>query len=86
MMTSIRIPAIAAEGRVPAVAAEGRGTASAFPVGSRAARSGSAFLGIGEPPLAELMADEAVRRLMARDGVLADQLLSLIDEVRNRLG
>jgi hypothetical protein len=71
---------------IPATPAEGRGAAPAFPVGQRSARAGTRFLGIGEPPLAELMADEVVRRLMARDGVGAEQLLSLIDEVRSRLG
>lgn len=71
---------------IPATPAEGRGSAPAFPVGLRSARGGTGFLGIGEPPLAELMADDVVRRLMARDGVGAEQLLSLIDEVRSRLG
>ena len=71
---------------IPASPAEGRGAAPAFPVGLRATRTSPGFLGVGEPPLAELMADEVVRRMMARDGVKADQLLSLIDEVRLRLG
>ena len=77
MMTSICIPA---------TPAEGRGSAPTFPVGVRVVRSAVAFLGNGEPPLAEVMDDEVVRRMMARDGVQPDQLLSLIDAVRNRLG
>jgi len=44
-----------------------------------------AFQGNGEPPLAEVIADDTVRRMMARDGVDLDQLLVLLDEVRTRL-
>lgn len=42
--------------------------------------------GDSEPPLAEMMADDVMQRVMARDGVGAEQLLSLLDEVRTRLG
>ncbi len=76
MMTSVCIPA---------APAENRGPASSFPVGVRVARSAACFLGNGEPPLAEVMGDDVVRRMMARDGVQPDQLLSLIDAVRTRL-
>jgi len=44
-----------------------------------------AFQGSGEPPLAEVIADDTVRRMMDRDGVDLDQLLVLLDEVRTRL-
>ena len=43
------------------------------------------FQGCGEPPLAEVIADDAVQQMMARDGVQLDQLLDLLDEVRTRL-
>ncbi|MBC7950432.1 MAG: hypothetical protein H7Z12_01255 [Rhodospirillaceae bacterium] len=64
---------------------EVRGAAQpAFAVGLRA-RSGRDFEGNGEPSLDELMGDEVIRRVMARDGVQADQLRSLMDHMRNRL-
>lgn len=64
---------------------EMRGAAQpAFAVGLRA-RSGRDFEGNGEPSLDELMGDEVIRRVMARDGVQPDQLWSLMDCMRNRL-
>lgn len=48
-------------------------------------RSAAMCFGDGEPPLAEVIGDPMVRRLMDRDGVAVDTLLELIDEVRDRL-
>ena len=39
----------------------------------------------GEPLMKDLMADEAIRQIMARDGVRADQLDTLMTQVRSRL-
>jgi len=62
-------------------------TPSAVPLSERHPPVPSFFSsqGAGEPPLAELIADDSVRRLMARDGVREDQLLRLLDQVRTRL-
>ncbi len=38
-----------------------------------------------EPSLDEVMADPIIHRLMARDGVALDSLVTLIAEVRGRL-
>lgn len=43
------------------------------------------FLSNDEPLLDDMMADEVVLRMMNRDGVAADQLLSLLDRVRANL-
>lgn len=43
------------------------------------------FLGNGEPSLDEVMADEAVMRLMARDGVKPEQLRAMLERVRENL-
>ena len=43
------------------------------------------FEGNDEPSLDELMDDDVVRRVMARDGVQPDQVWSLMDSMRNRL-
>lgn len=43
------------------------------------------FEGNDEPSLDELMDDDVVRRVMARDGVEAHQVWTLIDTMRNRL-
>lgn len=59
--------------------------AGGFPFGLRHSRAASHFLGNAEPPLDELMGDPMVRRLMDRDGVEMDSLLTLIDTVRDRL-
>ncbi|HSV28915.1 MAG TPA: hypothetical protein VLL76_05135 [Candidatus Omnitrophota bacterium] len=70
----------------PAAApSEARGASSAFAMGLRMNRSAD-FLGNAEPGLDEMMADEVIRRVMARDGVAADQLLSMLDRVRHNLG
>lgn len=42
-------------------------------------------VGHGEPSLDEMLADEVMRQMMARDGVATVDLLTLIDEVRHRL-
>ena len=39
----------------------------------------------GEPLIADVMADAAIRQIMARDGVRADQLDTLLSQVRLRL-
>ena len=45
----------------------------------------SFFIGNAEPSLDEMMADPIMHGMMACDGVAADSLLGLIDEVRTRL-
>lgn len=57
---------------------------AAFPMTMRTNRT-SSFLGNSEPPLSEMMSDDVIRRMMARDGVAVDQLMSLIDRVRGNL-
>lgn len=64
---------------------EARGSArTALSVGVRGS-SAFSFEGNGEPSLDEMMGDEVIRRVMARDGVQPDQLRSLMDHMRNRL-
>lgn len=48
-------------------------------------QSSANFLSNDEPLLDEMMADEVVLRMMNRDGVVADQLLSMLDRVRANL-
>ena len=55
-----------------------------FAVGLRA-RPEWDYEGNGEPSLDEIMDDDVIRRVMARDGVQRDQLMSLLDHMRNRL-
>lgn len=43
------------------------------------------FEGNDEPSLDELLNDEVIRRVMARDGVQPDHVWSLVDVMRNRL-
>lgn len=43
------------------------------------------FEGNAEPSIDELMDDDVIRRVMARDGVQPEQLRSLLDCMRNRL-
>lgn len=43
------------------------------------------FRGSGEPSIADVMSDSIVRQVMARDGVGADQLVNLIENVRSHL-
>lgn len=43
------------------------------------------FLGNDEPSLDELMEDDLVRRVMARDGLQPHQVWSLMDDMRVRL-
>lgn len=62
-----------------------RGSAqTAFALKGRADRAPD-FEGNDEPSLDELMDDDVVRRVMARDGVEAHQVWTLIDTMRNRL-
>ncbi|MBI5163789.1 MAG: hypothetical protein HY985_07790 [Magnetospirillum sp.] len=66
--------------------AEGRGGAGAFfPIGVSTKRIPSRFLGNCEPTLDEMMADEVIHRVMARDGVAVDELVSLMCHVRSTL-
>lgn len=60
------------------------GSAAAL-FGGLGRKSASAYLGNGEPALADVMADPMILRLMARDGVAVDSLKSLIEDVRARL-
>lgn len=59
----------------------------AQPVFVAAVRAGKAmnFEGNDEPSLDELMGDDVMRRIMARDNVQPDQVWSLMDVMRNRL-
>lgn len=61
-----------------------RGATPAFALGVRSFRS-AGFLGNAEPSLDEMMSDEVIRRVMARDGVAADQLLTMLENVASRL-
>lgn len=64
---------------------EARGSAqSVFVANARAAKV-MTFEGNDEPSLDELMGDDVMRRVMARDGVQPDQVWSLLDVMRNRL-
>jgi len=61
------------------------GSVAAFSLGVHPSRAGLPFMGNVEPPLDEMIDDDVIRRVMARDGVAVDDLLSLIAEVRTRL-
>lgn len=64
---------------------DSRGSAqSAFVATVRTAKA-VCFEGNDEPSLDELLGDEVMRRVMARDGVQPDQVWSLVDVMRNRL-
>ncbi len=47
---------------------------------------GRRFCGNDEPSLAELLGDPMMARLIASDGVAHEDLTSLVDSVRSRLG
>lgn len=64
---------------------DARSAGTAFPMAAMRANRTSDFLGNSEPPLSEMMSDEVIRRMMARDGVAVEQLMSLIDRVRGNL-
>jgi hypothetical protein len=66
-------------------ARSGESHSSPVPRGS-AGRMAHGQPGDSEPLLADMMADDVVRRVMARDGVAVEQLLSLLDDMRARLG
>ena len=72
-MTSICIPATPTENRV---------LPQHFAVGRSSQRVRKDFLANSEPTLEDVLADDVVCRLMARDGVVAKDLLTLIDKVR----
>lgn len=64
---------------------DSRGNAQpVFVTNARASRVMN-FEGNDEPSLDELMGDDVMRRVMARDGVQPDQVWSLMDVMRNRL-
>lgn len=71
----------AANPTLAATAMEGRGAPASFALGMRS-RNSSHFLGNSEPSLDELLADEVLRRVMARDGVEPEKLRALADHVR----
>ncbi|WP_170834509.1 hypothetical protein [Magnetospirillum fulvum] len=48
-------------------------------------RRPACYAGNAEPSLDEVIGDPMVRHLMARDGVVVESLMSLLDEVRLRL-
>lgn len=48
-------------------------------------RRPACYAGNAEPSLDEVIDDPMVRHLMARDGVVVESLMSLLDEVRLRL-
>jgi hypothetical protein len=65
---------------------------SAFATDSRAIRFAcppqgdkNCFAGPGEPALRDLMEDPILRRLMASDGIAAEQLIEVIAEARQKL-
>jgi hypothetical protein len=62
-----------------------RGGVAAFTVGAPRSRAAD-YLGNIEPSLDEILADEVIRRVMARDGIGADQVRALLEDVRERLG
>lgn len=63
------------------LSADSRATAAArFAVGAKARRAHQ-FLGNDEPSLDDLLADDVLKRLMARDGVAAEQLRQLADHI-----
>jgi hypothetical protein len=67
------------------MASDRAASVAVFPRALHSARKGLPFMGNLEPSLDEVMDDDVVRRVMARDGVDADHLRSLIAEVRTRL-
>lgn len=77
MTNACRPTAAPSDARTPANAA--------VVVGLRPARATSLFLGNNEPPLSDVVADPMIRRLMDRDGVELDALITLMDTVRARL-
>lgn len=64
---------------------ETRGSAQPAFVSAVRANATVDFEGNDEPSLMELMDDDVMRRVMARDGVQPDQVWSLVDVMRNRL-
>lgn len=65
----------------PASAAtEGRLAGTNFLIGAKAPR-GRQYLGNSEPALEDLLRDDVLVRLMARDGVLADQVRQLASHI-----
>jgi len=51
-----------------------------FPLGAKASRVPQ-YLGNDEPSLDDLLGDEVLKRLMARDGVAADQVRQLAGHI-----
>jgi hypothetical protein len=63
---------------------ESRGNVQPF-VGAVRATKVRNFEGNDEPSLDEVLGDDVIRRVMARDGVQPDHVWSLVDVLRNRL-
>lgn len=57
------------------------GTPASFTLGMRS-RNSRHFLGNDEPSLEDLLADDVLRRVMARDGVEPENLRALAEHVR----
>jgi len=55
---------------------------AAFPMATKARRAPQ-YLGNDEPRLEDLLSDDVLIRLMARDGVAADQLRALVGFIPN---
>lgn len=64
---------------------DSRGSTQPVFVSSVRAARAVMFEGNDEPSLDELMSDDVIRRVMARDGVQPDHVWSLVDALRNRL-
>lgn len=64
-----------------ALDADSRATPAAFAVARKVKRV--QYLGNDEPSLDDLLSDDVLMRLMARDGVAADQVRCLIGHIRN---
>lgn len=70
--------------RKPTTTSDARVASILQPFNPRVGHSAN-FLGNGEPSLDEVMADEAVMRLMARDGVKPEQLRAMLERIRDNL-
>lgn len=57
-------------------------SATRFPLGGKARRAPQ-YLGNDEPSLDDLLGDEVLKRLMARDGVAAEQVRQLAGHIPN---
>jgi hypothetical protein len=60
--------------------------ASNFPASAQGERKRGRFADCEEPALSDLFDDPILRRLMASDGIAADQLMQVIATARMKLG